>query len=223
MTQIEINPYIRFDSHPEFSYVLNGRPSTDYVKIKGTSFGLNLAYKIPLTKSIFLNPGIGYYRYSFNNIKKENTLFGKSDGRDINFISPLLISFYTNKYWYNTIALNIGVEKIFDFKRNIQVVTGLNINNYFTISQYYHLSFNPQGSQDYRKNNKRYFASSINLNASILKKIRRINIGPSLILPVFDIWKTDYAFPEETNSTSRNKWLRGIGLGISCNYSLIKK
>ena len=40
--QIEINPYIRIDKYPQFSYVLRGRPSTDYINMKGTSFGINI-------------------------------------------------------------------------------------------------------------------------------------------------------------------------------------
>jgi hypothetical protein len=122
----------------------------------------------------------------------------------------------------NTILLILGVEKNFNLK-NLQIETGINFNSYYTISQYYHLSFNPQGSQDYKKNNKEYFASSINLNVNLLKKFGKTNIGPSLVIPVFDTWKTDETFPEETNSGSRNKWLSGIGLGICINYSLSKK
>lgn len=224
--QIEINPYVRFDSYPEFSYVLDGRPSIDYVKIKGTSFGLNLAYKIPIKKSILLNPGIGYYKYSFNNIKKENTQFGKSDVRNINFPSPLLIPFFTDKYWYNTIAVNIGIEKLFICKNDLQVATGINLSNHYTYSQHYHITYNNSDNpinNDYTLKNGRYFGFSANLNASLLKRFGKFNLGPSLILPVFDTWKTDETFPEEKNSGSRSKWLNGIGLGISCNYSLSKK
>lgn len=225
-TQIEINPYVRFDRYHEFSYVLNGRPSVDYVKIKGTSFGLNLFYKIPIAKSILLKPGIGYYKYSFNNIKKENTQFGMSDSRNINFPSALLIPFFTDKYWYNTIAINIGIEKLFICKNDLQVATGINLSNHFTYSQHYHITYNNSDNpidNDYSLKNGRYFGFSAILNASLLKRFGKFNLGPSLILPVFDTWKTDETFPEETNSSSRNKWLGGIGLGISCNYSISKK
>lgn len=219
--QIELTPFIRIDKYPQFSYVLGGRASTDYVNIRGTSFGLSLAYKIPITKSVLLKPGIGYYKYSFNNIKKVNTLFGKSNVRNINFVSPLYIPFFTNKYSYNTISANIGVEKIFNYKSSVQIVTGLNLNNYYVVSAYYHLSYN-EGSQDYRKKIKRYFGSSFSLNAGILKKYKKFSIGPSLMLPVFDTWKKDDTFPEEANSDSRSKWFNGIGLGISCNYYFTK-
>lgn len=98
----------------------------------------------------------------------------------------------------------------------------MNLSNYYVVSEYYHLSFNPAGSQDYRKKIKRYFGSSFSLNVSILKKYKKFSIGPSLIFPVFDTWKKDNTFPEEANSGSRSKWFNGIGLGLSCNYSLLK-
>lgn len=221
--QLEIFPFIRQDKYPQFSYVLNGRPSTDYVNIKGTSFGVSVYYKIPITKSVLLKAGTGFYEYSFDKINKNNTLFGHADARDIGFISPYYISFYTNGYRYNTITANIGIEKIFKPLRNMEIVTGANLNNYFAFSEYYHLSYNPGGGLDYRQNNKGYFGSSFNLNICILKRFQKLRVGPSVIIPVFDLWKMDKIFPEETNFGSRNKWMNGIGLGISINYSLIKK
>lgn len=225
-TQIEINPFVRIDKYPQFLYVLSGRPSTDYVNIKGTSFGLNLAYKIPITRSVLLKPGIGYYKYSFNDIKKVNTLFGKSNAKDIGFVSPLYIPFFTDKYRYNCIAANLGIEKLVIWKNDFQLYAGINLNNYYTYLQYYHITYkNPDNpiNNDYKLKNGRYFGFSANLNASLLKEFGKFNLGPTIILPVFDIWKTDKTFPEETNSGTRRKWLNGIGLGISFNYLLTKK
>jgi hypothetical protein len=52
------------------------------------------------------------------------------------------------------------------------------------------------------------------------ERFQKISVGPSVILPVFDLWKTDKTFPGETNSGSRNKWLNVIGFGLSFNYLL---
>lgn len=109
--QIELTPFVRIDKFPQFSYVW-GRPSTDYVNIKGISFVFNLAYKIPVTKSVLLKPGIGYYKYSFNNIKKVNTLSGQSNVRDIGFVSPVYILFFTNKYSYNTVVQILELKRL---------------------------------------------------------------------------------------------------------------
>jgi hypothetical protein len=52
--------------------------------------------------------------------------------------------------------------------------------------------------------------------------MEKMKIGPVLILPVFDAWKKDDVFREES-SAYRNKWFKGIGLGVSCNFLLNKK
>lgn len=224
-SEIEINPYFRWDNYPEFSYVLNGRPSTDYVKINSPSWGISALYKYPVRNRLFLKAGIGYYKYSFSKIRKTNTQFGEATARNIDYYSgPIAVSvaYVTDKYWYNTMSADIGMENSFSLKKNVQIAIALDLNNYFTFSQYYHLSYNPAGSQDYKKNNKRYFGASITISTSLLQKFNRVSIGPSIIIPAWDLWKTDATFPEETDTGSRRKWLHGIGIGISCNYSLTK-
>ncbi|CAL1519100.1 hypothetical protein [Chitinophaga sp. MM2321] len=217
---LEITPYVRFDKYPQFSYVIQERPTTDYVDIKGSSFGINVMYKIPISKSLFIKPGIGYYKYSFDDIKKENTLFGKSVARDINYISPVYILFYTDKYWYHSIAFNMGIEETLYQNKTFELNAGLNLCNYFTFSQYYHLRYNPAGGQDFKKKRRDYFGTSIAATINPIKKLGKVCIGPSLIIPVYDSWKTDQTFQEESNSGTRNKWLNGIGVGITIQYAL---
>lgn len=217
--QIEINPFMRFDKYPQFSYVLGGRPSTDYINIKGTSFGIKLAYKIPISKLLFIKPGVGYYNYSFNNITRNNSSFGITKSRNINFISPILIPYFTDKYQYNTLSANIALEKNILLKKNFQCAFGVEFNNYVTLSQKYHLVNNPIGKQDVKKSDTKYFGSSGILFFNLIKRMKQLNVGPSIIIPVFDFWKTDASFQEEKNNDYRNKWFNGIGLGISFNYS----
>lgn len=216
----ELRPYYRADWYPEFSYVSGDRASTDYVKMRGSSFGIGLAYRLPVSKTIAVKPGIGFYKYSFNHIERRNTLTGESESRNINYASSLLIPFFTDKYWYNTITASLGVEKKFPLKNSCEAIIGLDLQNYYTVSQLYHLTNNPEGSQDHKKSEGKYFGASALLNFSIIKHYNRFGIGPSLIVPVFDIWKTDPTFPEETTSGTRNKVLRGVGFGISLNYAL---
>lgn len=224
-SMIEINPYIRMDRYPQFSYVLGGRPSTDYVKIKGTSWGINTVFKFPVKKRIYIKTGVGYYKYSFTDINRYNTMFGNSNARHIAFPSPLYIIFYSDNYWYNSISFNLGIENFFNFNNNWQLVGGINFNNYYTYSQYYRITADyPTGPPDhrYKLRNSRYLGISANIHAGLLKHFGKLNIGPSLFLPVYDIWKQDNTFPEEDNASSRNKWLKGIGVGITCNFSLKK-
>jgi hypothetical protein len=218
--QLEFKPFVRIDKYPEFSYVLMGRPSTDYINVKGTSFGINLAYKIPIAKSLLIKPGIGYYKYSYNDITRYNTSFGTSDARNINFISPLLIPFFSDKYYYNTLSANIAMERTIPLRNNYLGAIGVELNNYFTFSQHYHLTNNPIGSQNFKKADKKYFGTSGLLFFNFLKKVKKVTVGPSVLIPVFDSWKTDKIFYEETVNDLRSKWFKGIGFGISINYSL---
>lgn len=219
----EILPYGRVDWYPEFSYVLNGRPSTDYVKIKGVSIGADITYKVPLSTTWTIRPGLGFYQYSFNNIERRNTSLGNSNARNINFISSLLIPYFTDKYRYNCIAVNLGIEKEFILKENYQVQIAADLKNFWTFSQLYHLTNNPGGDQKFKKNDIRYFGTTALLTTNIVKRLRRLSVGPSLRLPIFDIWKTDSVFPEETGKDTRNKVFRGLGLGVVFNYYLNKK
>ena len=223
--KIEIMPFKRWDSYPEFSYVLNGRPSTDYIKLDGASPGIMVFYKYPLQNGVYIKGGIGYYKYTFDKIIKNNTFSGISNARDIDYYAgPIAVDipYYTDNYWYNTVSINIGIEKSFDIKNNMFISAGAIFSNYFTFSQNYQLKYNPMGNLDYRKDNKRYFGYSANLNISGLKKINKFIIGPTLIIPVLNSWKTDDTFPEEINSNSRDKWFQSFGAGILLNYSLNK-
>ena len=219
---LEILPYERIDWYPEFSYVLNGRPSTDYIKIKGVSLGADINYKVPIARTWSIRPGLGIYRYSFNNIERRNTSLGNSSSKNINFVSPLLIPYFTDKYWYNSVSVNIGIEKTLFFKGNYQVQLAADIKNYWTFSQFYHLTNNPGGEQSFKKNDTKYFGASTLLTTNVLKSFGSFSIGPSVRIPIFDLWKTDSVFPEETGKDTRNKMFGGVGFGVAINYSLTK-
>ncbi|MCW3117735.1 MAG: hypothetical protein JWM28_1817 [Chitinophagaceae bacterium] len=215
-SRLEINPFIRTDAYSKFSYQTGGI-TRDEVTIKGTSWGLNLSYKIPLKNNFSVKAGLGYYRYSFNKIDHLNTTFGHSDKRIIGYPSTYYLLFATNKYWYNTVSVNTALERAFIIKNNTQVIGGLNLSNHITYSQYYHIPVDyPVGPKHgrYTRNKIRYFGTSANVYFSLVQKIGNIQIGPSFIIPVYDTWKQDYVFPEEYDSGTRSKWLRGIGIGL---------
>ena len=214
--RIEIKPYVRFDSYPEFSYNIAGRPSTDYLKMEGTSWGLNTYYRFPMYKGFNLKGGLGYYKYSFTTLENHNTQFGSGDSRVIIYPSFFQPVYTTDNYYYNSIAIKLGIEKIIKLKNDFFIVSAVELNNYFTVSQSYHITF--QGSQPYKNTSTRFFGHSVTLDFSLLKQIKETQIGPILILPVFDNWKKDNVFPGESNSENRNKWFNGIGFGISFNF-----
>lgn len=221
INQIEIKPFIRRDSYPEFSYNYAGRVSTDHLKMKGKSWGINLNYKYALKNNINLKGGLGYYNYSFDKLENINTQFGVSDTRPIKYPSLTNLGYYTDGYHYNNILINLGIEKLIYLKKELILITGMELNNYFTFSQVYHISY--QGTAAYKNKANRLFGHSLGLNISLVKQIGKMYIGPVLVLPVFDTWKKDNIFQGEVNSEYRNKWINGIGLGISCNFLLKKK
>lgn len=220
-SQIEINPYIRYDTYQEF--LATSYPLFDnYVTPKGTSYGINVNFKKSIIKKYKLLIGLGYYRNTFNNIKNRNR-FGVSNSREISFLSPLFIPFFTDRYWYHSLAINIGGQRDFMLKNNFLISIGAMANNYFTFSQYYHLTNNPGGSLDYKKKDFKYSGMSVTIEAGLQKKINRISVGPKLIIPVYTNWKWDKTLLDVSTTGSRSKWLRGIGLGVSFNYSLTSK
>jgi hypothetical protein len=227
--EIEMNSYVRFDKFPKFMNRINSVAQYD-LQIAGTSRGLNAVYKVPLVKDFLIKLGAGYYKYSFRKITSNHKTFGKGDRRIIDYPTALGITLGTDKYWYNTINLLLGLEKQFVMTKNVKILTGMNLNNYFTFSQQYHLpydnSFIPQPElkikNDYKTNGKRYFGLSSEAYLSIFTKINKVAIGPSLIIPVFDTWKQDNIFPTENNSNNRHKWFNGIGVGFTINYTIKK-
>ena len=220
--QIEITPFVRMDSYPEFTYSINS-VTTDRVKIKGESWGINTVYKFPV-KGLFIKAGVGYYRYSFNNIEQTNSLFGKSNKRIIDYTldGPVAPSIFllTDKCWYNNIVLLMGVEKQTVIGKDIHLISGLNIDNHFTLSQYYHITYPAPGGTRDKKSDWRYFGFSANAQIAVHKQWKRISVGPQLILPLFDSWKQDEVFPDEANSKFRSKWLKGYGFGINFLYKI---
>jgi hypothetical protein len=112
-------------------------------------------------------------------------------------------------------------KKFFYLKSKLFFITGLALSNYLTLSQKYNISY--QGTPPYDVNKTRLFGHSLNLDFSLLKQYHKIQIGPTIILPVFACWKKDNVFEGEVSTEYRSKWFNGIGLGISCNLSVNKK
>lgn len=221
--EIEINPYVRFDKFPQFSYNYGGRYTTDFLKMTGNSYGLHLSYKYGLKKHFFLKAGLGYLKYKFDNLNNTNSLTGKSHARPIDFVSPLLIGYSTNKYHYNNIMMSTGIDKEFALNKGFKISASFDLTAYYTYSQYYHLTFKTfDGNQNFNKNNATLFGFSGTISTGITKQLNNLQIGPAIILPIFDSWRNDTVFLED-DKKGKNKWLNGVGVGIVCNILLHTK
>lgn len=218
--KIQVTPYYRYDNYPSFTYRLGDRPSIDDLKMQGQSFGIDIDYVIPAQRELFFKVGLGYYRYAFNNIEKNNTQFGKAEAREITTNSIVFIQFATDRYYYHNLSANLAAGKMFPISSSLTFAGSIGIKNYITFSRNYHLVHNPIGSSNFRKRELSYFGSSGYMEIGLSQSIGKISIGPTVFVPVFDTWKTDPSFPNELNTTMRIKWFRGIGAGISCSFSL---
>ena len=228
-SQIEIQPFFRFDIYPQFTNAVNSIARYK-LNITGKNWGINTTYKTYMRSNFLAKVGFGFFKYSFNQIESTNR-FGIGYRRIIDYPTSLGINLGTDKYWYNTFSLNLGLEKLFELKKDLHLATSINVKNHFTFSQQYHIPYDNSFIEEpelkiknnYKTKNNRYFGVGGELQINLLKKIDKISIGPSLIIPIFDIWRQDKIFPTEINSNNRSKWFRGIGAGISCNYSLKKR
>jgi hypothetical protein len=130
-TQIELNPYLHWDKYPTFSSPFNSVIKAD-VTSKNSSWGLQAAIKKLIKKDYFAKLGLGYYKYSFSDVKTKTSLFGIGNGRVIDYRDATLLLYSTSKYWYNTLCATIAVERMFAIKKNRSIFVGADIANYYT-------------------------------------------------------------------------------------------
>jgi len=167
---------------------------------------------------------LDYYRFTFNELSStflRNTFPVRPIG---GFVSPIYIVFTTDKYWYNCVSLNLGLEKVIPLSHSLHIATSINYSNYYTYSQFYHITQKgPEmaGRNDWKQKDNRHFGYSGNLQIGLNKSIGQYSFGPHLLLPVYDNWRKDDVFSEAANENeTRHKWFRGLGWGISINRTL---
>ena len=91
--QIELTPFLRWDKYPDFTYAINSATSNK-VRIRGTSWGIDASYKFSFRRKLSLKAGLGYYRYSFDEINQVNSLFGYSNERIVEGYSKPLAALH---------------------------------------------------------------------------------------------------------------------------------
>jgi len=214
---IEINPFIRYDKQAYFFSWETTTSGKNYVSPRGLSYGINLNIKKKLTEKNILFIGTGFYKHTVSKIETYNN-GGKGNSRLIKYPSPLFIPFYTDKYAYNSLCLNIGYKRSQFINKSYLGEAGLDFVGLYTFSQNYHLT--QTGNPNYRKNSVGFLGFIASLDISFLKDFKKFSIGPELKIPILTSIKTDVVFPNENDSDLRTQWFSGLGIGVSINYKL---
>jgi hypothetical protein len=216
---LEVTPFLRYDKQGSFfswETVIGGK---NYVSTKGVSYGLNLNIQRNIKGENAVYVGTGFYKHRISKINRYNDN-GTGNSRLINFPSPLFIPFFTDKYSYNTICFNAGYEKGIKVAKNNFIIVGADIAALYLFSQKYHLTNNPEGSTDYKRNNANFWGVMAGLDFGIAKRYDKWNVVPKLKIPVLTFLQTDSAFPNENDADFRKQLFSGLGFGISFIYKV---
>ncbi|RYY48908.1 MAG: hypothetical protein EOO06_08825 [Chitinophagaceae bacterium] len=214
---LEFSPQIRWDRYPLFSYSYN-TTMVSGIKLTGRSWGLGLAYKYPLPKRLYAKIGLGYYKYTFDNIFQSTGPLGTIPARDINYDGGASSTFghTTDNYYYNTAALTLAIGRTSYISKDLSFISGLEYVRYHTFSQSYHIT----NVADYKRSDSRYFGFSAGIHFGLQKTVGKFGIGAILQLPLYTEWSQDAVFPEEDNNRSRSKWFRGVGSALTFSYKI---
>ncbi|MFT3747917.1 MAG: hypothetical protein QM768_06350 [Agriterribacter sp.] len=223
---IEIQPYFRYDKYPKFDYNINSTAAKK-INIQGESYGVLVAYGFGISDKMRVKFGVGYYRLSFNKINAEGR-FGDAGSRVIDYPSPLLITFSTNKYWYHTLTISASIERVFPLKNGFSLSGGVGITDFYSFAQYYRIKQDyPTGPQNnkYIRHENRNASATLDLYLAMNKRLgKRIDLGPVINLPIVSIWALDDAFSNgdvpEKPSQYKSKWLTAYGVGLQFIYFL---
>jgi len=209
---IELTPYFRYSNYGTYDDWY-GRSFATKLTLKGTSFGLNADYILNVARDWQARIGIGYFKYTFNNLKNVDVrnVGGTSDKRPFEYPHPDAVLFYTDNYSYNTLSINFGWEKVCQLKKGYAFTAGAALQTYYTYSQLFKVTWD--NYSDYKRKDAGVFGFSANINFGITKHFQNFYLGPKLFIPLFDQWKKDKIFAED--SGSRSKWFSGIGGGIT--------
>jgi hypothetical protein len=218
----EINPYLRYDKYPPINASTNPL-SNQTLEIRGSGFGGNIFYHFPSQRKIHFRTGLGYYRYSFNNITSKHNNVEVGRQRMLNYVGMGDLIYTTDKYWYHTLTLSAGAQTGIVNRPRYSLNAGILAQYFFSFSQYYRIVEDaPAGPPEHRFNRKhgRGFAFSGGIDLNFLYHLAHFSIGPTVQLPIYDRWQQDEIFPGEEDVKSRSKWLRGLAPGLSIRYRL---
>lgn len=187
---------------------------------KAWSYGTNVNYSFGLNKKLYANAGIGYF----------NQRFGIHRGFD--FYEPNVVTglFYTTKnYSYKSFTYFGGIgyriqlvgmkTKVLPENTEVRFLALFNIYNTFQQefdNGGYHDPYygNPQ-----KRRNSYYYGTSLFLKGGLVRPIyKNFKIGVDLAVPVYNRWRKDEIFRENTSDFHGTDF--SIGTSINLIYNL---
>jgi hypothetical protein len=215
----ELKASVRSDWYPAFKYSIN--PSNSYVvKINGISPTLSFGYYFSIFKKYYISFGMGYNRTNYSDIQSTHSLFGKGHSRVINApTAGAYVIVGTDKYSYNNILATAHFETEIHRQSKYHITLGVEVHDYYTLSQSYHVRNNPAGlpNDRWKKFVNKNFGYGGLMTLTGVPNAKKYGIF--IVLPVYDRWAQDIVFPatedrNESPSDNRSKWFRGLGLGV---------
>ena len=209
---IEVSILGRYDQHANYVSNYGGRAYNDTNKLYGVSYGINIGFRQPVSKSIFTYFSVGYYKLRIDKIKGSMpfNIPGVRTSRSIINVDDdsTNLGYGTNKYHYNNLSFTIGLSKVFPLKENLKFeVSGEGIG-YYSFSQGYDLR-----GYHYSTNNSKPLEFGVNTSIGLLKDYNKFYLRPALLIPIYQNLKGDIVFSEERNMNI-SKWFDGLGLII---------
>jgi hypothetical protein len=216
---IEFSLYGQTEKQGDFMSKFGNVASTQYLKLYGKSYGFDFNYKTKIFKKWFAFAGVGYYSHQVDKIRNKTLPFQiEVTGRLIDYITTdsVAVGYSTNRYSYDNITFDFGLEKQFQVNNSLIFLANINYLYCYTFSQKYHIPYN---NANFITHNNKGFGSFLKLNLGLRKHFNQISAGPGLILPIYKSWKQDAVFREDPDRTIEN-WFSGIGVSVNVAYSL---
>jgi hypothetical protein len=194
---IEFSFVGRYDRHADYVSNFAGRVYNDSNKLYGTSYGVNIAYRQKINKSISASLGIGYYLLNVDKIRGSMpfNIPGTPTVRNINYDDGMTNLLYsTSKYHYNNLTVTVGVNKTMALRDQLYLDFSAEGIGYYAFSQRYLLF---DGPNQYSTHNSKPLEFGMNVTVGILKEYMKFYIRPALIIPICQRLKGDKVFYEE--------------------------
>lgn len=207
---LEATVLTRWDKHADYTTRFGNRTYAEGTQLAGLSYGIGLAYRFHPIKGLRTKIGLGYYQLRVDKVR-QTTLWGIATARSTTYDDGQTNLLYSaQKYHYNALQFSAGLESAVQLKPSLSIVTGIDINYYYTFTQSYKLNKNTT----YRPTQSYPLGMGVNAQFGIQKQLGAIYLQPQVVLPIYQRLKGDEVFGEE-KSLRISKWFNGIGVSFS--------